>query len=631
LTSQGVLERIRERGIRDDLDALYYSRHFNESLKAGHEHFRHLGTIVAKVDNGFYITPKLEIAVARLSKVKKRVGNAGGDTPNILRMVYEGGVIHEDLHAAVFPVMARAKEVYAPLVQYLAGRGVPVNPSLLNEVENVVSDIINEVVAVEHGLDGGRLPLLRYHYIAKWQEKPGKPREQVEAEWPLKALFDTHNEAFTDTYLGRQWVPKGYRSDYVYSLIREFAKDFDLRGHVEKAGVGGFTEDVLKKLVESYSLYKIMDLVYDWYKSTGAVLSDWDKERLRRIFNAYLLPREYRLYALYYALVATMYRLEVEAGREGGRGLEDLRRECPAVDWRAGLPVPPPGEADEIMRRILAGLLLLDPETLDKVADNLLSSIITVRGTRLVAKGRVGEVTVPFYRNPRGRIDPLSLVRSRRKPRFLDWEVYEEVEYMRFEREPAEGSPPDHFTAVIDISGSTMSPSAVLAPVVGTETTVFDVERAIVISLMKLARKYGGERVAATVHLFNHNVETRSGPVGEMIDFLLGRRGQIVPDGFTDIVKAVRAGTASHRDRPDNPFILVTDLAISWEEEQEVYKTLKSGLKRSPILVVVIGGDIGVLRELNRERFSAAVSVKTLWDLRKLEAAMQKVSSAITS
>jgi hypothetical protein len=501
-----------------------------------------------------------------------------------------------------------------------------VNRPLLNEVENIVSDVINEVLALTYEIDKElRLPVTRYHYIVKGSKKK---KENIEEESPLEALFSTHNEVFTDIYMGRKPILGNKRSHIIYNLIMKYSENFDLDMHLETTNVGGFTRQILGPLLRDYGLYDIMDKVYEWFKNTKGTVTKKEAKEFRKIFSH--VPRRLKLYALYYSLVASYYRLELESIKDGKKTLNDVISACSSVDSRTKEPIPIPdsGTASEIISRIVNDEILLDPDTLDKVSDNLLSEIITVRGVKFVSKGKSGESTLPFYRNPRGRIDPLSLVKSQRG--FLDWEVYDEIEYSTFEREYVTSSPPDHFTALIDVSGSTGGETSLLAPIVGTDTTIIDAEKVIVLSMMKLTKRYGGDNVKASILLFSDGVFRREGSISEMIDFLLGREhGPILPLGGTEIVEAVKEGISVHKDRWDNPFILITDLEISEREERKVYKLIKNGLKRSPVLVVVIGGEIGILNELNKERNSAVVSVRTISDIRKLERAMRKISTSI--
>jgi hypothetical protein len=121
MMSTRIVEKIRTRGIKDDLDALYYSKSFNTSLKNSY-FFQFIPTEVTKVDNGFYITPNLQIAIATLKKVLE---NGPIDKDELLK-VYEGAIIHENMHVLGFPMMARIKEIMSPFVDYLSSRGIEV-------------------------------------------------------------------------------------------------------------------------------------------------------------------------------------------------------------------------------------------------------------------------------------------------------------------------------------------------------------------------------------------------------------------------------------------------------------------------------------------------------------------------
>jgi len=590
-------ERGRRSRIRDDLDALRYSRGYNDRLKRLSPVYGFAPTRVSMVADNFFIDDRLEIAVARAAKVRERAPESAVDR------VYSGGVVHENLHAVMFPVMVRAREVMSLIVHYLSLRVGEVQRGLVSYVENIVSDVVNEVYAWRLRVPGYR----ELFTVRRWYVQPsGMPLEEAERVNPLAALFDLHYSVFTELDKGREPAVEGsLRSHAAYRLVVRSAALFDPVEHLSRVNL--FTESVTKPLLQS-GLYDFAD---EAFKVLSPVQPDAEAvERLAERVEGYgvLGP-----YALHFALTTTYYRL-------GGRVCTRIAN----VDSLT-VPVPSPGEAAEAVERITSNEYFLDPETLDRAASTLLRRSLTVKGSIIVRRARTGTVYAPFYRNPRGRINPLSLARARRG--FLDWEVEEEAEYSVYEQVEGVADAPNHATVVLDVSGSTMAPSGLLAHVVGHDVPVLDAERAIALALVKPVMRLN-PRAATDVFLFSDSVNRISGTVAEVHDTLLDYRRLPLELGNTWIEAGVEAAVARHRDGPRNPFVLITDLEVSDAEAERVYRMLLT-LKRSPVLVVVVGERLLSLARLNSLSNSAAVAVNTVWDVEKLEKAIGKVSSAV--
>lgn len=636
-TKEKIIKKIKQDGLNGDIDVLYYSKSYNSSLKNSY-YFQFLPTEVKKVDSGFYINDKLEIAVSSLKNIPKEINIPKKDLFNL----YEGAIIHENMHVLGFPMIARAKEVLSIFIEYLIKRNVKIDNSILSNVENIVSDVINEVLAEKQNIDNGKIPITRFYYVLKGKIE-NKDRRILEKEFPLVALFYKHNEVFGNMFLNKKVKRGNYKSDVIYSLIEYFSTFFNIDKHLRLNNTGRFTIEVLYAILEEYNIYTIMDKVYEWYKNTDIKTNKNDREKLLSFFDD--IPPDEKLYALYYALVSALYRITIEnndnnseSSKQNSKNKEDKdnknkkekKEKRPTINSidTINLPIPSKDEALDFTKKIRTMNISLSPEEVDKISEKLLNEIITVKGTKILSKQKSGEVLLPFYKSPRGHIDPYSIIKSQRG--FLDWEVSDEVDYYSYKYEYNTSSAPEHFTAVMDISGSTLSGSSILLPFVGMDTTIFDTERAIVLSLMKLTKRYGDERTRASVYLFEDYVSSFEGKIDEMINLLINKKGVISPGGGTNIIVAVKKALEKHKDAWNNPFMIITDLAITKNEEKEIYNLLISELKRSPLIIIIIGEEKPTyLEKLNREELSAVVTINTLNDLKKLEKAMKKISKIL--
>lgn len=601
--------------INDNFDALHYSKLFNNILRRSKYYFFFIPSKVVRVGRNFSITERLNITIASVDKLRGMGIVKDAD----IKTVYEGSLIHENMHALGFPMITRAREVLSPVVKYLSERGISIDEELFNMVENVISDVINEIMAITKKIDEhGKLVTARYLYQVKNQENKNIPLIEKS---PSLSLLKKHNDVFRDRYMNRKPDFGDSKTDMIYQMITHYSESLNMKEHTHLVNIGGFSKIVIRSLLEGFNLYSVMDRFFEWYTSVDRV----DRTSAIKVLSIFEnIPEELRLYALYYSLLSTFYRIETSIPENP---LLSLSGEGTVMD-KIKLPIPSDEESEGILNKI-TGDSSIKPSEMDKITDNLIKEVITVnKPSSVIKKSKVMEVTIPFYMNPRGRIDPLSVVKSRRG--VLDWEVYDEIEYASMERDYSKSSPPDHFTALIDISGSTMYPSAVLLPLAGTETSTLDVERAIVISMMKIMKRKGLGKIKATIFLFEENIRKNEGSIDEMIEFLLDKQGKINPTGGTKIVKALKEGLKTHKDKRDNPFIIVTDLEISRREEEIMYNLITRKLKLSPLLIVIIGGKTPeILSRLNIKKNAAVVSIRTIGELPKLEEAIRKVSTRI--
>ena len=620
-----IEERTPKRRLTDDYDVLHFARELNSKLKASDWFFSLVYSEVDRVDEGFYITPNLKIAVASLRHIKEN------EIPDdVLEDIYYAALSHENAHAIAFPFMTRINLTYAVVHGYCKERGVKFDTGVFNTVENIVSDIFNELVIYTHKLEGYKqLPKLRYYYIYRPSRdsiaKKLSNRAKLEKD-PVEALFTTHNVVFTSVFQGRLKSPRvpkpAWLSEHIYNVMYKTAKAFRVRNHIELLVGGGFSS-VISTLVGYYDLYSAVDKLYKEISrriENGKVRLD-ENEFLpieRIIVNANLAD-VHGQYWSYYLILITLYRYTIEHP-ENARNL----MKCRNVDSGESRPAPPsPDVLDDILNQLRGGREILSPKMADFVARRLLSTALLTSKTTFETVQRSGTIKVPWYRRPRGKIDPLSLL----KPSVLDWRVqvsYSVPEYRR--SKSLSVSVPDQITAIIDESGSTSSVTSILSPIVGIDITVFDVERTTIMSLLYNVLRFS-DRPKTTLIRFSSDVIVEEGTVRDIYERLMNIQSSEVTWGSTEIELAVSKGVEVHRDKPTNYFLLATDMEITESQARAIKRVILSEIRRSPVLVLAVNSDVpSTLTSLNRYPNIAVVSVKSMADYPKLEEAIKKLA-----
>ena len=613
------------RRIRDDYDVLELSKELNEKLKASDWFFSLVYSQVDRVDEGFYITPKLEIAVASLRHVKEK-----NIPESVLEDIYYAALSHENAHAIAFPFMTRMNLTYAVIHGYCKKRNIPFITSLFNNVENIISDIFNELVIYTHKLEGYKeLPKLRYYYIYLPSRDVirdyVKNRHMLEKD-PVNAVFITHNVAFASLYKGKIKSPRvpnpKWLSEYLYNSIFKIAQQFRVRDHIEMFLTGTFT-NTINMLIRFYDLYSAIDTVYkrikEFIKSGNVRISGHDFWEIEQVLDNPELSNDAKQYWSYFIILASLYRYSVE-------NPDSRSRHMPNVDCGKGRPAPPsPDVLDNILNQI-QNRDILSPQLADYVAKRLLSAALMTPKTTFETSYRSGVTKIPWYRRPRGKIDPLSLL----KPSILDWRV--QVSYNVPEYRKAKSSSvgvPDVITAVIDESGSTADSTSILSPLIGVDTTVFDVERVTIMGLLYNVLQYT-DTPKTTLVRFSSSTRVEEGSVRDIYNRLRDITSSEITWGGTEIEDAVEIALQHHRDKPTNYFLLATDMEISESQAKGVKDIILSEIRRSPVLILAVNADIPpVLLALNKYPNIAVVSVKNMFDYPKLESAIKKLARLI--
>lgn len=573
---------------------------------------------VSKVDVNFYITPELEIAVPSVRVLFKKDIR---DT-QLIKSVLTGGIAHEDGHAYLFPFMTRMNVTYAIIHGYVKARGVKWDESVFHTVENMVSDVFNELILYHCKISGWEsLPGTRYHYVFK-----GAQLDDNRTANPIADLLYTHTKVFSSVYLGKlsqPYVPSPTTiGEHLYNILSDAAKHMNIETHTVSVNSGGL-KTALAPLVFVHNMYDVVDEVYDIV--TNAVATNKVDQSLLRKLLLTGAPGSgnIRVYWAYYITLSALYRYAVEHLK-----LRDL-----PVDLTFDTPKRPTTPQPEVLDGIFKEFNstdILSPELADYAAKQLLSvALMTSTQMQVIETDMMTNVVrIPWYRRPSGKIDPRSLAMHT----VLEWKVSAKTT-MPVERKKVVEvrGLPDNVTVVIDESGSTSSESTVLSPIVGVETKVFDVERVTAMAML-----YNVLRFSSTVPVnlvrFSDKPVVESGTVASIYDRLKNIRGGELQMGGTEIVRAVHKALELHKDGRTNYFILLTDMAISDKDAEEIKKMVFRSLKLSPVLIIAANAEApDVLLPLNRYDNVAVVSVKTLNDYPLLEKAIQKLGRLILS
>ena len=606
---------------RDDYDVLRHSKSLNTLLRTKDRFFSIVHSDVVRVGEGFYITSDLKITVASLRKLREKGIPL---EPGLLKDIYYSALAHENAHALLFPFMTRINIVYSILYWYCRQKGIEFKHSVFNELENIVSDIFNELIIYTHGLEGaGSLPALRYYYVYLSSASVAD-RERLETN-PVKAVFHVHNKVFASILHNKLSTPKvpnpKYISEHVYNLLYTLASLFNIEAHVKLVVMGGFS-NVVSALVNQ-GFMNAVDSAYDvlsnWISDKKYILDEAEFEEFKR----YTFPRAekwHKTYWGYFAILTIFYRYIMEH--------PELIREIYVSNIDRGgdrPPPPPPDVMNEILNVASKEAKLLTPVLAEYAAKRLLSTALLTSRPKVESVMVSATAKVPWYRRPRGKLDPSSLL----KPSILDWKVEVSQQVPLYRRKSLSVfNVPDKITIIIDESGSTGTPSTVLSPIVGTDTTVYDVERVTVMSLLLNVLRHADPET--TLVRFSSHVEVSTKPASEIYTFLKNIDDATVMWGATNIEDAIREAVVEHVDKPANYFLLLTDMAITAQQAADIRRLILEHLTRSPVLVLAVNADIPAqLEALNTYRNIAIVSVQTVYDYPKLENAIKKLATLL--
>jgi hypothetical protein len=567
----------------------------------------------------------------RVASIKKLVDM--NIPQEVFQHIYRGGVTHEALHIILLPFMKQSKYVLAVAADYLRSRGYKLDWDKLNHVDNVVSDAINEIIAIAKNLPNSDdlKPLNIYYVLNNNSENVTKLASEKDL---LTSFFITakYTIAMKPQTLTRQGggdeakkLPQG-----LVMLVAGLSRNLDIYNYILDLNSSVFISRTLPSLLVDDVLYRSLDVVVD--ATMKYVNGDIDASDAKKVFTSTLssCPIENKLIWTYYHYLIPLYivgkREMLEIGcacdqiRLSPDELDDIMNELrnKAKDGSRG--VDKDRDSDEEIY-----LDLLSSKEIKRVSSRLLMEALRVAGSRISAEGYIYRSSDPIDRKPYGIPDPRTLMYD--DPSKIHMISFERG--FRWKREDANYDLPSHITVIIDESGSTNADTDILSPIAGRVTKVYDVERTVAMALLYNVIRLGGSSVKTSLYRFSNDVDIMKSTAKDVYEWLatIVERRQGLMMGGTNIEKAVTDALENHVDNPKNYFVLITDMLIYINQAVEIRRMMTSKLRRSPILIISINNPApAVIEELNRDKLVAVASVLSIRDLEKIESAIAKLA-----
>jgi len=580
--------------------ALIFSREVLSEYKEQSDQ-KTVSTKVKAVDK-FYINDRLEIFIAPPSDIA--IHDSKG--------FYIGGVVHEHLHAVMFPHVSRYKSFAAVAYRYISSRGLEYNPKLLKVIDNIVSDVINDVEAIMAGGQHHRsIAVTRLNYFVKNKrdyEDVERNRSSFEASQPANALIYTHYLYTAGIARGRDpGLGNDYISEEIYSWI--------LRG------AGEAVSRIPEYIVRGYPVREIYESAY----RGGSEAAD-------RIYRALIrsggrwsgeiesLP-ELSAEEKFLAVTLALYAFHVKRGSEPSKHLVSVdadHEEVSEEDAKRYSSYSPGHGGGSISIRAP----VLPPEAIEEAASKILREAIGVPRPAL----GIGSLNakLPFLSYPSAPPDPSTIAKEPE-----EWTVRARIPAVEMKRGAGFGSP-SVVTIVIDGSGSTAYGSDLLERYIGAKSTVFDAERAIAAAMIKRMLEKGWNPQVNIV-VFDSIAWAVSMQASEAYRAIRDLYPNVVPHfAGTNVFDAIRALREIHRDGKLNCIVFMSDMLISDEEAEALKEIINRRYRNSPALIISISTDLPKeIEAINRYRNAAAASVKTAEDMRKVEEAIKKISGIL--
>jgi hypothetical protein len=289
----------------DDIDLYLLATQIHKKHKLNNEILSLIWSKITKVDKDFSIDAKLNIEIPSTKKFKKL---------NIPEEKYEkilnAGLTHEDGHAFLFPFMKYVNNVYAIAKKYSDYAKIPFDVNIFSNVENIISDVINEIIIINTRLPGYEdLPTLTYYYsftpnINEF-EKFENERLEIEKN-PLQALWFKHRMT-----LIKPTQSDKYLSDILYDTLTNIYNNFDIKRWINEASFTSITPLISEIFQHADKFYSIMKT----YASKELKHPENLKTNiLQFLTNQYMTYINYA--KAYLILTLTMYRFIIENNKE---------------------------------------------------------------------------------------------------------------------------------------------------------------------------------------------------------------------------------------------------------------------------------------------------------------------------
>ena len=546
--------------------------------------------------------------------------------------IYRGGVTHEALHIILLPYMKQSRYVLAIAADYLRSRGYKLDWDKLNHVDNVVSDVINEIIATVNNLpNSDALKPLNIYYVLN----------------NIKGVIELANDnnLLTSFFIaGKSAIASGSHaltqgnsgeskklSQGLVTLAANVSRSLDIYNYILELNSTAFTSLTLPSLLVDDVLYRSLDNVVDATKKY--VSGDIDASNAKKMFIGAIssCPIKNKLIWTYYHYLVPLYIVAKSEMSNIGCACDQIRLSPDELDdimndlrdkankaRGTGRGVDKNRDSDREIH-----LDLLSSKEIKRVSSRLLMEALRVAGNRILAESYIYRSSDPIDRKPYGIPDPRTL-------------MYSEIHMISFEQgfrwkrgDDNNYDLPSYITIIIDESGSTSSDTDILSPIAGRVTKVYDVERTVAMALLYNMIRLGGSDVKTDLYRFSDNVDIMKSKARDVYEWLatIAERKQRLMMTGTNIEKAVASALENHVDSPKNYFVLITDMEIYINQAVEIRRMMTSKLRKSPILIISIDNPApAVIEELNRDKLIAVASVLNLRDLEKIERAIAKLA-----
>jgi hypothetical protein len=582
----------------DDLDLYLLATQIHKEHKLNSEILSLVWSKITKVDKGFSIDERLNIEIPSTKKLR-----ALNIPEEVYDKILDGALVHEDAHAFLFPFMRYLNNIYAIAKKYSDRAGISFDIKVFDSVENIVSDIINEIIITNAKLPGYEdLPTLTYYYIYLQNisefEKFENERLEIEKN-PLQALWFKHRL----TLIKPAQQEKEYFSDILFSTLKLIYADFDIKGWIEYPELL-----VLGPYIEG--IFDLTDSLYNTInRMTTAPQKIEDAEKLESTLLGFFNNIERFNHSItYLMLVLALYRFIIETH------MQKTLKSIPTDNIKRPNP-PSPEELDKIFLN-MTDQTFLSGDILEKIARQILKqALLTKKGVWISQSENSGEATIPWYRYPRGKLVKSTLIKD-----VLEWRVRKTIP-LTTETKKFVTNLPSMITILIDESGSTDMLIDVLAPLTSMATTTFDVERAIIMSILLNTMNNGGEDIPVNLVRFSTTIIAEKCTVKTAYDKIKNNTNPMMNE--TNIITAIGTAVTMHKDDHENYFILLTDMRIPNDVADIITTTLKTRIRKSPLLIIIIGEEFPKELETLKRRNTAIINIINYKDFKKIEDAIR--------
>jgi len=571
----------------DDLDLYLLASQIHKKHKQTDEILSLIWSKVAKVLEEFSIDEKLNIEIPSTKKFKKL-----NIPEEKYREILSAGLTHEDGHAFLFPFMKYVNNVYAIAKKYSDYAGIPFDANIFSNVENIISDITNEIIILSNKLPGYEdLPTLTYYYIylpnIDMFKKFEKAREEIEKN-PLMALWLKHRE----TLAKHTPQQEKYFSDILYNALTSIYANFNIKRWITQS------EDTFSYL----GFTQIFDTANELYN----IIKDKTAKTTEELLQHMLDTHNINAIAPYLTLVLAMYRITIE------NNTQEALKTIPTDNIKKPEP-PSPDELDKIFK-YMTRREFLDPRILEEIAKRILHQALLTKNGTWASYETSDEIIVPWYRHPRGKIMKSTITKN-----ILEWKVRKTITTIGDKKETTSATP-SNITILIDESGSTSAFKDILSPITNMIITIFDIERAITMAILINTMNEGGENTPVNLVRFSTNTITEKHTVKSAYERIKNNTEPMMEE--TDIISAVKTAVEMHKDANENYFILLTDMNIDDLQAKYITEKLKS-IKKSPLMLLIVGEELP--EELNtlKRRNTAIINIKDYKDFKKIEDAIR--------